>query len=120
MQREIPILSNVPKPVMAPWDLVHMCKNRLEAIQLCAQLSRLSHETIAQQLGIDKGHWSRIMHGKANLPDTKSVAFMTLCGNLAPLQYEAWAMQYDLVERSAEVQLRTLQRELSLLRGVAA
>lgn len=91
------MLGVVRAPVDAPMELVKICKHRLDAIRLCAQLSGLSYEQIAQRVGLDKGHFTRIMQGKAYLPDTKSVLFMVLCGNFAPLQYEAWACKKRLM-----------------------
>lgn len=115
MQREMPWLVECKKPDMAPAELVARCKDRLEAIQLCVQLSRLSNERICEALGIDRGHWTRMMQGRAWFPDPLSVSLMRLCGNLAPLQYEAQALGYELYEDAKSKRKAELQEELARL-----
>lgn len=112
--------NDLPAPKLVDDQLIKLCKNRLDAIRLCAQLSNFSHEMISEQLGIDKGHWSRIMQGKAHFPDAKSVDFMYLCGNLAPMQYEAMATGYELVKSAAEKRVLELERELMAAKAALA
>lgn len=88
-QRQIPILGEVPPPLLVSLDLIGRCGDEHEAVLLCVHLSKLSNETICSRLGIDKGHWSRMMQGRASLPSRKRMELMRLCGNLAPIQYEA-------------------------------
>lgn len=95
----MPLLGQLPQPVLADWNAVKACANRMDAIRLCVQLSRYSHEAICGILGIDKGHWTRIMQGRAHFPDAKSIRLMELCGNYAPLQFEAWACGFELVDK---------------------
>jgi transcriptional regulator with XRE-family HTH domain len=83
---------------MAPEALVKACSNRLDAIILCIQLSRLSQGEVAKRLGLDKGHLTRILQGLAYFPDQKSVELMSVCGNYAPMQYEAMATGFELYE----------------------
>jgi hypothetical protein len=115
-QREMPWFSASRVPAMAPHDLITRCRNRLDAIRLCAQLSNYSHETICEQLGIDKGHWTRIMQGRANFPDSKSVEFMYLCGNFAPMQYEAWKTGFELHRSERDKRISELESELAALK----
>lgn len=114
MQREIPMMSAVRRPKEVDPQLLEMCRHRLDAIRLCIQLSGLTHETISDQLGMDKGHLCRILQGRAHFPDAKSVKLMELCGNIAPMQYEAMAMGYQL---SADCKA---QRKAELLAELAA
>lgn len=119
MQREMTFLSEASKPVMVEPALLQHCKNRLDAIRLCVQLSNLSNEVIAEQLGIDKGHFSRIMQGKAHFPDAKSIDLMMLCGNYAPMQFEAMKFGFILQLDTKEARKAKLIAELEAL-GVAA
>lgn len=119
-QREMPMMAGVRGPVMASRELIEMRRNRLEAIQLCVQLSGLSNEYICSHLGIDRGHWTRMMQGRAYFPDTKSIELMQVCGNYAPLQYEAWAMGFELQERSKDARIRELEKQLQKLKGEVA
>ena len=88
MQREMPVHGEPKKLTDAPWELVKMCEDELDAVRLCIQLSKFSHEFIGKQLGIDKGHFSRILQGMAGFPTHKRLSLMRLCGNRAPVQYE--------------------------------
>lgn len=88
-QRQIPILGEARQPSLVPCDLIGRCADEHEAVLLCVHLSKLSNETICGALGIDKGHWSRMMQGRASLPSRKRLELMRLCGNLAPIQFEA-------------------------------
>lgn len=117
MQRELPMLSTLPDVDNAPDHLVNLCRNEHEAIQLCVQLSHYSHEAICERLGVDKGHWSRIMQGKAHFPSNRRVSLMRLCGNRAPLQYEAKELGLGLVEQDKNAIIRNLQAQLDSLKA---
>jgi hypothetical protein len=97
VQREMPWLAEVKAPVMVDGERIAACRDGLDAVRLCVQLSSLSNETLCADLSIDKGHFSRMMQGRANFPDSKRVSLMWRCGNYAPLQYEAKAMGFGLV-----------------------
>jgi hypothetical protein len=114
-QREMPFLAEVQGPQEVPLEFIKACKSELEALNLCMNLSNLSDEAIRDSLGIDKGHFSRIRKGRGNFPPNKRVALMELCGNLAPVQYEAWRMGRDLVERSKDQMIRELKAKLMAL-----
>lgn len=117
MQRQIPILGEARKVSDAPVDLVKMCDDELDAIRLCIQLSRYTHDFIREQLRIDKGHFSRMMQGQAGFPTSKRVDLMTLCGNRAPAQYEAMRLGCELVEMSKDQQIRELEAQLAALKA---
>jgi hypothetical protein len=119
MQREMPFLAQAKQPVMVADALLSTCKHRLDAIRLCVQLSSLSNEVIAESLVIDKGHFSRIMQGKAHFPDCKSVNLMYLCGNYAPMQYEAMECGFQLYKDPKEQRKAELLAELQALDEVA-
>lgn len=106
-QRQIPILSECPKPKLAEWRLVEACRDGLDAIRLCIQLSHLSQEAVGDYLGIDKGHMSRMMNGRAYFPDTKRTDLMTICGNFAPLQYDAMRAGMELVDSDVLAAVRS-------------
>jgi hypothetical protein len=119
MQRDMGLMGAARTPTLAPAELIETCRHRLDAIRLCVQLSHLPNGAIADDLQIDRGHWTRIMQGQANFPDTKSVSLMQLCGNYAPLQYEALACGFDLQKRERETRIRELEAELNRLRRTA-
>lgn len=119
MQREMPFMSVAASPVAAPGELVAACRHRLDAIRLCIQLSRLPLNRVADELGIDCGHMTRIMQGRAHFPDAKSCDLMRLCGNIAPMQYEAHEMGYELAQDEKAERVRQLKAELAALEAAA-
>jgi hypothetical protein len=118
-QREMPFLSVVKGPQPVPAAFIQACGNELEALNLCMNLSRLSDEVIRERLGIDKGHFSRIRKGRGNFPPNKRVELMNLCGNLAPVQYEAFRVGFDLQERAKDARIAELQAEIERLKVAA-
>jgi hypothetical protein len=119
MQRELPILSEMPRPARADDNLVVRAGDLLAAVQMCVQLSGLSNETICERLAIDPGHWTRMMQGRASLQLKKLPALMRICGNLAPLQWLAQEMGFDLYEDAKAKRKAELLAELDRLERVA-
>ncbi|SOY65624.1 hypothetical protein CBM2586_B10219 [Cupriavidus phytorum] len=117
MQREIRVLGEARALKDAPAELVSMCRTGLDAIHLCIQLSGYGHYFIAEELGIDKGHMSRMMQGKAGFPTDKRIKLMELCGNRAPVQFEALGVGCELVELSKDAQIRALEKQLAALKA---
>lgn len=97
-----PLLGNVVRPMEVDWALIAKCNDEQDALLLCVHLSRLANEEIARQLGIDKGHWTRIMQGRGNLPARKRTQLMSICGNIAPIQYEAMRFGRQLKEHDLD------------------
>jgi hypothetical protein len=117
-QREIrECMGVMRRPTKVPSEFVKKCKSELEALNLCMNLSNLSDEAIRDQLGIDKGHFSRIRKGRGNFPPNKRVALMELCGNLAPVQYEAFRVGHTLQENDKDAQIAALYAQISELAG---
>jgi hypothetical protein len=68
----------------------------LGAIKLCISLAGFdADKQVYGELGIDAGHWTRIIHSEAHFPVDKLSALMDLCGNEAPLLWLANARGYD-------------------------
>jgi len=118
-QREIPCMAVMRTPKDVPIEFIKACKDELAALNLCMNLSNLSDEAIRDTLGIDKGHFSRLRKGRGNFPPNKRIAVMELCGNRAPVQYEAWRLNCELVDLSKEAVIRDLEQQLQLLRMAA-
>lgn len=116
-QREMPLMAVMRTPKDVPIEFIKACKDELAALNLCMNLSNLSDEAIRDSLGIDKGHFSRLRKGRGNFPANKRVAVMELCGNRAPVQYEAWRLNCELVDLSKDAQIRELEQQLQLLKA---
>lgn len=68
----------------------------LGAIKLCVSLAGFeSDKQVYAQLGIDAGHYSRILRGEAHFPVDRLSELMDLCGNEAPLIWLTHARGYD-------------------------
>lgn len=112
-------MSVMRTPKDVPPAFITGCRNELDALNLCMNLSGLSDETIRDALGIDKGHFSRIRKGRGNFPPNKRVALMELCGNRAPVQYEAMRLSCEVVDLSKDAQIRALEQQIASLRRAA-
>lgn len=107
------MLGELKKPSLAEPALVSRCEDEHDAVLLCIHLSKLSHEYLCHALGIDKGHWSRIVQGRAHFPTRKRIQLMRLCGNYAPVQFEAASIGFKLFADE------TAQEEAELLEKLA-
>jgi len=118
-QLRLPMLSEAAAPGLADGDIVDRCDSMLDAIHLCIYLSRLPHDAICGRLGIDKGHWSRMLQGQAHFPPNKLQALMELAGNYAPLQYMAHACGFQLFKDAKQARVAELRAELEKLERAA-
>lgn len=111
-----PLLGAVrTRPKLVDWDLIAKCQDELAALQLCVHLSRLANERIAFMLGIDKGHWSRIMQGRGHLPARKRTQLMSICGNLAPAQFDCMKFGFKMQEYDVEAELAEVEQRRNYL-----
>lgn len=114
-QRPMPFMAEVRKPALVDWNLIAKCEDEIQAIQLCVQLSRYQYDTVAFKLGIDKGHFTRIMQGHGHLPAKKRTQLMSICGNLAPMQFDCLKFGFKLKEHDVEAELAEVEQRRSFL-----
>ena len=116
-QRPLPgfQIGAVKAPQRVPDALIRSCDTLSDAILLCVHLSKMPRNRIAEALGIDKGHWSRIMQSGANFPENKLRALQFVCGNLAPLQFQNWEAGFEMYEDPKAKRREELLRELATL-----
>lgn len=119
-QTHMRLLGETRKPDYVELKLLGQCETLLQAIHLCVHLSRLPHYAIAEKLGIDRGHWTRMMQGQAHFPTNKLASLMQLCGNYAPLQWLAKATGQEIAIDQRELRKQQLRRELAELDAQAA
>jgi transcriptional regulator with XRE-family HTH domain len=86
--------------------LIRGLRNARQALALCVRTSGHTDEYVAEELGISKGYLSKILSGRAQLDGDRRIKLMQICGNRAPLQYEAWAMGIHTLERDPQELLR--------------
>jgi hypothetical protein len=116
-QRQLPMLGEVKRPELVNSELLSKLEDEHDAVLLCIHLSKLSHEYICGALGIDKGHWSRIVQGRAHFPTRKRIALMRLCGNYAPVQFEAATIGYKLFPDETAAEEAALLERLASVRA---
>jgi len=107
--------GELKKPVPVDDILIRQCNTFLDAIHLCIHLSRRKHYSICESLGVDRGHWTRMMQGQAHFPTNKMHELMQLCGNLAPLQWLSQKVGVPLGLDAKQQRRAALLRELELL-----
>lgn len=110
------MLGETRRPDYVEQKLLRQCETMLQAIHLCIHLSKIKKNyAIADSLGIDRGHWTRIMHGTAHFPTNKITDLMLLCGNYAPLQWLAIAAGQEIAINQRELRRQNLLAELAEL-----
>lgn len=93
----------------------------LGAIKLCVSLAGFdSDKQVYAQLGIDAGHYSRILRGEAHFPVDRLSDLMDLCGNEAPLIWLTNMRGYDPAslrkrESDTERRLREANERIEML-----
>lgn len=109
------MLGEARKIVPADDILLKQCQTMLDAVHLCIHLSKKKNYAICEELGIDRGHWTRMMQGQAHFPTNKLHELCQLCGNMAPLQWlsNAVGVRLDIDEKARR--RAALMRELELL-----
>lgn len=117
-QRTLPIACEMPKPKMVDAALMRTCNVLLDAVHLCIHLSRLPNYAVAERLGIDKGHWTRMMQGQAHFPTNKITTLMDVCGNYAPMQFLAASTGFELYADAKQQRVAELRRELEQLQSL--
>ena len=97
--------------------LVQRQSSMLAAIQLCLQAAGIADKEAHLALGIDAGHWSRILRGDAHFPLHLLGPLMDMAGNEAPLEWLAHSRGYELrpLETELERQVREEQERNALL-----
>ena len=110
---ELPLVRK-PAHVEVSMELIRRQKLFINAIALCTQLSGLDDKEIYMTLGVDAGHWSRIVKGDAHFPVNKIDELMTLCGNEAPLKWLANKRGYSLQLLKTEAERRIEDLEFRL------
>lgn len=114
-QRPLRMMAEMPKPRKVEEALLRTCSCLLDAIHLCIHLSRLPHYVVAEKLGVDRGHWTRMMQSQAHFPTNKMQLLMEVCGNYAPMQYLAASTGFELFEDAKAKRKEELRRELDAL-----
>lgn len=106
----MPVLQAMGGPEMVDWGVIAKCTDEIMALQLCVQLSRMHYDTVAFKLGIHKSHFTRIMQGHGHLPAKKRTQLMSICRNIAPIQFDCLRFGLKLKEEDLDAEEQEAQR----------
>lgn len=109
-QGQLP-LCRKPEKTTVPLELVLRQPSLAAAVALCVQVSGLEEKELYLALGIDAGHWTRIMKSEAHFPLNKLNDLCDLCGNEAPLTWWAHSRGFGLVLLKSEAERRCEEAE---------
>lgn len=123
-EQELP-LARKPDQATVSLQLLDRQKTLANAVALCIQLSGLDDKEIYLSLGIDAGHWSRMMKGNAHFPLEHLPELMNMCGNQAPLLWLVKKMGYDInsmrpMESETEKKLRLAEEKIARMEAERA
>ena len=104
------MLAQMEAPGRVREDIISQCDTFLDAIHICVQLARIPHKAVAKRLGIDPGHWTRMMQGEAHFPTNKINSLMEVCRNYAPLQWLAQSMGHQVYEDPEAMELARIEK----------
>jgi hypothetical protein len=101
--RQIPMVARGDQ-IEVDSALVRRQSSMLAAIQLCLQAAGIADKEAHLSLGIDAGHWSRILRGDAHFPLHLLGPLMDMAGNEAPLEWLANSRGYRLEKLESELE----------------
>lgn len=104
------MLAQMEAPGRVREDIISQCDTMLDAIHICVQLAKIPHKAVAKRLGIDPGHWTRMMQGEAHFPTNKIKHLMEVCRNYAPLQWLNFHMGMQMYENPEALELAQLEK----------
>lgn len=100
-------------PEVVDIEVVRRQNTLTAAIKLCISLAGFdSDKVVYMELGIDAGHWSRIMRGEANFPTDKLEQLMDFCRNEVPLIWLSDRRGYDLRPKLSETERQLVEERL--------
>lgn len=111
--------GQIALPVSVSPEQIARKKSLGSAIELCAELAGYElDKTLQQELGVDKGQFSRWLSGQEGIQWAKFSSLMDACGNDAPLLWMLHQRGYDISslrkrESETERALRTAQEDLA-------
>jgi hypothetical protein len=118
-QREMPLVAEVAAPHLASEQFVSVASWD-GSLRYAVQRSGFDDYEVADELDISHGYMSRLMRGTANLDGDRLVNLMRITRSVAPLQWLAGQMGFDLVARdSRSARIRELEQQLEAARRTA-
>jgi transcriptional regulator with XRE-family HTH domain len=113
-QRGFGFLAEVKTPHLASEDFISRASWD-GAVRYAVQRAEMDQYEVADEMPISHGYMSRIMRGTAGFTGPKLVKFMTITRSIAPLQWLADQMGYELKRKKPLTKREELLAQLAEL-----
>jgi hypothetical protein len=111
-QGRLPLIGPVPSVSLADPDFI--ARSSWEGtLRFAAQRAGMDDFEIADHMSISHGYMSKVLKGVAGLYGRRLVRFMQITGSVAPLQWMADQMGYELKRKEPESELERVKRQLA-------
>jgi hypothetical protein len=111
-QGALPLIGECPAPALADHQFIARASWE-GALRFAAQRAGMDDFEIADQMHISHGYMSKVLKGVAGLYGKKLVLFMRITRSVAPLQWMAEQVGYELKRKEPESEMDRLKRELA-------
>lgn len=120
-------MQQLPIGLAVDHAIVQALPNMLAAINLCISAAGRQPKEAYIDLGIDKGHWSKIQGGQNSFPADRLNELCDLMGNDIPLQWRAFQRgkgvhllesEQQRIIREKDAENEQLKRENALMRDL--
>jgi hypothetical protein len=88
-------------------------------MRYAVQRSGMDDYEVADEMNVSHGHFSKVMKGAAGLWGHRLVKFMRVTGSVAPLQWLADQMGYEIRPKTVNQRIADLEAELERERAKA-
>jgi len=102
----------LPQPVLAEPEFISRASWE-GSLRYAVQRSGKDDFEVADEMAISHGYISKVLKGVAGLYGKRLVRFMQLTGSVAPLQWMADQVGYELHKKAPESENDRLRRELA-------
>lgn len=114
-QGHLPLVGEVPKATVLA-DPEFIARASWEgALRFAAQRAGIDDFEIADEMHISHGYMSKVLKGVAGLYGRKLVRFCQITGSVAPLQWMADQLGYELRAKAPETEVERLRRRVAEL-----
>jgi hypothetical protein len=113
-QGQLPLIGAVPTPVLADPDFIARASWE-GALRFAAQRAGMDDFEIADQMHISHGYMSKALKGVAGWYGRRLVLFCRITGSVAPVQWMADQLGYELKPKAPESEVERLKRRVAEL-----
>lgn len=112
VQRGMGFVALLPQPALADPEFVSRASWE-GTLRYAVQRSGKDDFEVADEMAMSHGYMSKVLKGVAGMYGKRLVKFMQLTGSVAPLQWMAEQVGYELTKKAPESETDRLRRELA-------